>query len=47
VTSDSANLEVVRSLYAARERGDWSSTQWGDPEIEYVIADGPSSELVP
>jgi ketosteroid isomerase-like protein len=35
-------VDVVRSLYAAWEGGDWSSSDWADPEIEWVIADGPS-----
>jgi hypothetical protein len=26
----------VRSIYAACERGDYSSTEWADPEIEMV-----------
>jgi ketosteroid isomerase-like protein len=37
----SANLEFVRSLYAAFERGDWTSAEWAHPDIETVIADGP------
>ena len=35
-------MELVSSLYAAWERGDWRSTDWAHPEIEFVIVDGPA-----
>jgi ketosteroid isomerase-like protein len=37
----SDNVNLVRSIYTAWERGDYSSAEWADPEIEYVNADGP------
>jgi len=38
----SANLDLVRSIYAAREQDGYFSSGWAHPEIEFVFADGPN-----
>src|ERR1041385_2887703 len=35
------NVEVVRAIFGPWERGDYSSAERLDSEIEYVVADGP------
>jgi ketosteroid isomerase-like protein len=35
-------MELVRSIFAAWALGDFGSAEWADPEIEFVVADGPA-----
>jgi hypothetical protein len=37
----SANLDLVRSVYAVWEQGGFNSVEWAHPGSEYVFADGP------
>jgi ketosteroid isomerase-like protein len=38
----SANLALVRSIYADWERGEFGSVEWADPGIAWVMTGGPA-----
>jgi len=40
----SENLTRVRSIYAAWERGEFTSVDWASSDIELTLADGPDPQ---
>jgi ketosteroid isomerase-like protein len=38
----STNMDLVRSIFATWEAGDFSSHEWAHQQIEFSFADGPS-----
>jgi ketosteroid isomerase-like protein len=39
----SENVDLVRSIYATRARGDYGSDDWAHDDIEYVVIGGPDA----
>jgi ketosteroid isomerase-like protein len=41
----SENLQLIRSILAEWERGDFTSVHWAHPRIEFAIVDDPGSRV--